>query len=69
VVEANYGALMSGVRRQSELARLIAGVRVVPVDAGTIERVGQLRNQCRVIGHTGRFRVRVRAAAPVAIGG
>ena len=34
VAEANHGALMSGwgARRQSELARLIAGVRVVPID-------------------------------------
>ena len=53
VAEARYGALRSGwgTRRLSELARLIGGVRVLPVDDETIERVAQLRNDCRLIGH------------------
>ncbi len=53
VAEARYGALVGGwgARRLNELARLTAGVSVVPVDDETIEHVAQLRNQCRVIGH------------------
>lgn len=53
LAEARYGALHSGwgTRRLNELARLIGGVRVLPVDDETIERVAQLRNECRVIGH------------------
>jgi predicted nucleic acid-binding protein len=53
VAEARYGALVGGwgPRRLKELARLTAGVSVVPVDDETIEHVAQLRNQCRVIGH------------------
>jgi predicted nucleic acid-binding protein len=53
IAEARYGALMGGwgPRRLTELARLGAGVRVVPVDDETVELVAQLRNQCRVIGH------------------
>jgi predicted nucleic acid-binding protein len=53
VAEARYGALRGGwgTRRLNELARLTAGVRVVPVDDETIEHVAQLRNQCRVAGH------------------
>jgi predicted nucleic acid-binding protein len=53
VAEARYGALIGGwgARRLNELARLTAGVRVVPVDDETIEHAARLRNQCRVIGH------------------
>jgi predicted nucleic acid-binding protein len=53
VAEARYGALIAGwgSRRVGELARSIAGVGVLPVDDETIERVAQLRNDCRAIGH------------------
>jgi predicted nucleic acid-binding protein len=53
VAEARYGALKSawGPRRIKELAQLTGRVGVLPVDNETIEAVGQLRNQCRLIGH------------------
>jgi predicted nucleic acid-binding protein len=53
VAEARYGALIAGwgPRRLNELERLTHGVRLLPVDEETIERVAQLRNDCRVIGH------------------
>ena len=53
VAEARYGALVAGwgARRLNELERLTGGVRLLPVDGETIERVAQLRNECRVIGH------------------
>ena len=53
VAEARYGALMGrwGARRLNELARVTAGVRVVPADDETIELVAQRRNECRMIGH------------------
>ena len=53
LAEARYGALMGGwgTRRLNELARLTTGVRVVPVDDETIERVARVRNECRVAGH------------------
>jgi predicted nucleic acid-binding protein len=53
VAEARYGALVGdwGQRRLDELARLTAGVGLVPVDDETIEQVARLRNQCRVAGH------------------
>jgi predicted nucleic acid-binding protein len=53
VAEARYGALMGGwgARRLNELARLTTAVRVLPVDDETIERVAQLRNECRLTGH------------------
>ena len=53
VAEARYGALMAGwgQRRLDELARLIDRVRLLPVDDETIERVAELRNDCRAIGH------------------
>ena len=35
----------------TRLERLTGGVRLLPVDGETIERVAQLRNECRVIGH------------------
>ena len=53
VAEARYGALMAGwgPRRLGELERSIRAVAVLPVDNETIERVAQLRNACRLIGH------------------
>jgi predicted nucleic acid-binding protein len=53
VAEARYGALAAGwgVRRASELDRLIAHVGVLEVDGETTEAVAQVRNQCRLIGH------------------
>ncbi len=30
---------------------MTADVTVLPVDAETVERVAQLRNQCRLVGH------------------
>ena len=53
VAEARYGALKSGwgPRRITELAAMTASVTVLPADAETVERVAQLRNECRSIGH------------------
>jgi predicted nucleic acid-binding protein len=53
VAEARYGALVAGwgTRRLSELERLVGAVRLLPVDDETIERVAQLRTDCRLIGH------------------
>jgi predicted nucleic acid-binding protein len=53
VAEARYGALKSGwgPRRITELRTMTADVTVLPVDAETVERVAQLRNECRSIGH------------------
>ena len=53
VAEARYGALKSGwgPRRITELTAMTADVTVLPVDAETVERVAQLRNDCRLIGH------------------
>lgn len=53
VAEARYGALKAGwgPQRLQEVAQMTAGVRVLPVDVETIERVAQLRNECRMIGH------------------
>jgi predicted nucleic acid-binding protein len=53
VAETRYGALIAGwgTRRLSELERLVGVVRLLPVDEETIERVAQLRNDCRLIGH------------------
>ena len=52
VAEARYGALKSGwgPRRITELVAMTADVTVLPVDAETVERVAQLRNECRRIG-------------------
>jgi predicted nucleic acid-binding protein len=46
VAEARYGALKGGwgTRRLNELCRLIARVRVTPVDDEVIEHVAQLRD-------------------------
>jgi predicted nucleic acid-binding protein len=53
VAEARYGALKSGwgPRRITELRVITVDVTVLPVDAETVERVAQLRNECRRIGH------------------
>jgi predicted nucleic acid-binding protein len=53
VAEARYGALKSGwgPRRITELRTMTVDVTVLPVDAETVERVAQLRNECRRIGH------------------
>jgi predicted nucleic acid-binding protein len=40
-----------GPRRITELRTMTADVTVLPVDAETVERVAQLRNECRRIGH------------------
>lgn len=53
LAEVRYGALKAGwgPARLQAVARLTARVRVLPVDAYTIETVADLRNQCRLIGH------------------
>jgi predicted nucleic acid-binding protein len=53
LAEIRYGALKAGwgQTRLSAVAALTDRVRVLPVDADTIESVAQLRNQCRLAGH------------------
>lgn len=53
VAEAKYGALVAGwgSRRMGKLQQRISEVATLDVDAETIEKVAELRNQCRLIGH------------------
>lgn len=53
VAETLYGALKAGWgrRRLERVHALIRRARTLPVDIETIERVAQLRNDCRSIGH------------------
>jgi len=53
LAEALYGATMAswGPPRRRELARAIARARMLPVDRELIDRVANLRNQCRLNGH------------------
>lgn len=46
MLKASWGPV-----RLQRLAQLTARRRLLPVDGETIEAVGQLRNQCRLIGH------------------
>ncbi|MBS1847187.1 MAG: PIN domain-containing protein [Actinobacteria bacterium] len=53
VAELRYGALVVGwgPQRLKRLESSIAGVDVVPVDAGLVDRVARLRFACREVGH------------------
>ena len=53
VAEARYGALVAGwgSRRIEKLGRWMGEVAILDVDVETMEKVAQLRNQCRLIGH------------------
>lgn len=53
VAELRYGALAAGwgSKRAERLDRAIEVVDIVPIDAELVERVAQLRYECRTIAH------------------